>query len=94
MSVIFNNVTHSTIMRILSVQWTVDLVTREEMATSLCFAAIITGAWSVMSSVVVVMFGLFLMDMETMFILELFISNFFEKKLIIKKIFFFLNFLP
>ena len=61
-------------MRILSVQWTVDLVTREEMAASLCFAAVITGAWSVMSIVVFVKCGLLLMDMETMFILEILIS--------------------
>ena len=84
MTVRLNDVTHSTVMRIFAIQWTMNLITREEVATSLCFAAIITGAWSVMSSVVVVMFGLFLMDMETMFILELFISNFFEKNLKIK----------
>ena len=70
MTVRLNDVTHSTVMRIFAIQWTMNLITREEVATSLCFAAIITGAWSVMSSVVVVMFGLFLMDMETMFILE------------------------
>ena len=70
MSVIINDVTHGTVMGFLAIQWTMNLITREEMAASLSFTTIITGVWSVMSIVVFVKCGLFLMDMETMFVLE------------------------
>ena len=76
MTVRLNDVTHSTVMRIFAIQWTMNLITREEVATSLCFAAIITGAWSVMSIVVFVKCSLFLMDMETMFVLEKFMKTY------------------
>ena len=70
-SVIFNDISHGTIMWIFAVKRTVHLIINKEMASSLSFAAIISGGRSVMAAIMIPEFCWLLMNVETVFILKI-----------------------